>query len=201
MMKNSKRLFSILLALVVFIFGVKLVMPVMAEASSRKCAVSDCNRNCDSGKYCRMHKCGKEGCLNARGDNGTIYCDTHAAIYAKERGYKVCSEYGCYRVASDTGRFCTTHTCIKSGCYSKRTYDSEYCSTHKPATKSTTTKKTYTNKANTSKSNSYKSSSKKTYTHKDYDPDDYDSPEDYADDAWGNDFDDWDDAYDYWENW
>lgn len=33
------------------------------------------------------------------------------------------------------------------------------------------------------------------------DPDDYDNPEDYADDAWGIDFDDWDDAYDYWENW
>lgn len=32
------------------------------------------------------------------------------------------------------------------------------------------------------------------------DPDDYDCPEDFADDAWGLDFDDWDDAYDYWEN-
>ena len=33
-----------------------------------------------------------------------------------------------------------------------------------------------------------------------HDPADYDSPEDYADDAWGVDFDDWDDAYDYWED-
>ncbi len=32
------------------------------------------------------------------------------------------------------------------------------------------------------------------------DPDDYDTPEDYADDAWGDDFDDWDDAYEYWED-
>lgn len=32
------------------------------------------------------------------------------------------------------------------------------------------------------------------------DPDDYDNPEDFADDAWGLDFDDWDDAYDYWED-
>jgi hypothetical protein len=32
------------------------------------------------------------------------------------------------------------------------------------------------------------------------DPMDYDSPEDYADDAWGYDFDDWDDAYEYWED-
>ncbi len=32
------------------------------------------------------------------------------------------------------------------------------------------------------------------------DPDDYDTPEDYADDAWEDDFDDWDDAYEYWED-
>ncbi len=33
----------------------------------------------------------------------------------------------------------------------------------------------------------------------DYDPDDYDTPDDYADDAVGNDFDEWEDAYEYWE--
>ncbi len=32
------------------------------------------------------------------------------------------------------------------------------------------------------------------------DPADYDDPEEYADDAWGEDFDDWDEAYDYWED-
>ena len=32
------------------------------------------------------------------------------------------------------------------------------------------------------------------------DPADYDDPEEYADDAWGEDFEDWDDAYDYWED-
>ena len=32
------------------------------------------------------------------------------------------------------------------------------------------------------------------------DPDDYDNPDDYADDAFGEDFDDWDDAYEYWED-
>ena len=35
---------------------------------------------------------------------------------------------------------------------------------------------------------------------KSYDVDDYDNPEDFADDAWGDEFDDWDDAYDYWED-
>ncbi len=33
------------------------------------------------------------------------------------------------------------------------------------------------------------------------DPDEYDSYEEYMDDAWGYDFDDWDDADSYWENW
>lgn len=55
------------------------------------------------------------------------------------------------------------------------------------------------------------SSATSTYTHSNNyiyipptmytDPDDYDSPEDFADDAWGLDFDDWDEAYEYWEDW
>ena len=32
------------------------------------------------------------------------------------------------------------------------------------------------------------------------DPADFDDPEEYADEAWGTDFDDWDEAYEYWEN-
>lgn len=39
------------------------------------------------------------------------------------------------------------------------------------------------------------------YSGPQFDPDDYDNSDDYADDAWGNDFDDWDDASDYWDNW
>ena len=46
-----------------------------------------------------------------------------------------------------------------------------------------------------------------TYIYQEYgyfpyytDPDDYDTPEDFADDAWGLDFEDWDEAYEYWEN-
>lgn len=35
----------------------------------------------------------------------------------------------------------------------------------------------------------------KTYT---YDPSEYDDPEEYADDAYGVDYDDWDEAYDAW---
>ncbi len=44
-------------------------------------------------------------------------------------------------------------------------------------------------------------SGKSSYSgNRSYDVDDYDRPEDFADDAWGDEFDDWDDAYDYWED-
>lgn len=59
----------------------------------------------------------------------------------------------------------------------------------------------YSNSSSSSSSSGSSSGGKKEYNTHDYDPDDYDSPEDFADDAWGTDFDDWDDAYDYWENW
>ena len=49
-------------------------------------------------------------------------------------------------------------------------------------------------------SKSDKDSKKKTYNELNYDPADYDDPDDYAEDAWGEDFDDYDDAYDYWED-
>ena len=44
------------------------------------------------------------------------------------------------------------------------------------------------------------SSSKKVYNSLNYDPEDYDDPDEYADDAWDEDFDDYDDAYEYWED-
>ena len=43
-------------------------------------------------------------------------------------------------------------------------------------------------------------SGSRTYNYPVNDPADYDDPEEYADDAWGEDFDDWDEAYDYWED-
>ena len=44
------------------------------------------------------------------------------------------------------------------------------------------------------------SSSKKEYNTLNYDPEDYDDPDEYADDAWDEDFDDYDEAYEYWED-
>ena len=44
------------------------------------------------------------------------------------------------------------------------------------------------------------SSSKKEYNSLNFDPEDYDDPDEYADDAWDEDFDDYDEAYEYWED-
>lgn len=44
------------------------------------------------------------------------------------------------------------------------------------------------------------SSSKKEYNSLNYDPEDYDDPDEYADDAWDEDFDSYDEAYEYWED-
>ncbi|MCR5650788.1 MAG: hypothetical protein K6F86_06355 [Lachnospiraceae bacterium] len=51
-----------------------------------------------------------------------------------------------------------------------------------------------------SSTRSSKSTGTSTYRKLNNDPEDYDDPEEYADDAWGDDFDSWDEAYDYWED-
>lgn len=138
---------------------------------------------------------------------------------------KTCIRYGCDSEAADGSSYCYLHkpyttstsyrgTCIKSGCNNTKAYGSSYCYTHKSSSTTTSTSSStknynssYSSNSNSSKkynSNSYTSKADSTShsTHKtlNCDPEDYDSPEDYADDAWGDDFDDYDDAYDYWEN-
>ena len=44
------------------------------------------------------------------------------------------------------------------------------------------------------------SSTKTEYNSLNYDPEDYDDPDEYADDAWDEDFDSYDEAYEYWED-
>ena len=106
--------------------------------------------------------------------------------------------------------------CAVSYCHDKHMADSEYCYYHYKSklqskwssNKLTTGSKNSSSvaKASTGKSftKSSSSSSSKGYSSsknsKMNDPMEYDSPEDYADDAWGTDFDDYDDAYDYWED-
>lgn len=69
----------------------------------------------------------------------------------------------------------------------------------------TTSPSSKTTNSNSKPASSYSkttssSSSKKVYNSLNYDPDDYDDPDEYADDAWDEDFDDYDDAYDFWED-
>ena len=106
----------------------------------------------------------------------------------------------------------SANTCIKAGCDNKCAEGSSYCYIHKPYTGSSSTRSTYssggsgskstnsgstssyssTNKksSSTSKSHSTGSGSTRTYNTLNNDPEDYDDPEEYADDAWGDDFDD-----------
>ncbi len=112
----------------------------------------------------------------------------------------------------------SANTCIKSECNNTRASGSSYCYIHKPYTSSGTTTRSYsteigggstsgTNRSSTTSSYSNHGSSGKTsgsttrtYNTLNNDPEDYDDLEEYADDAWGDDFDDWDEAYDYWED-
>lgn len=50
------------------------------------------------------------------------------------------------------------------------------------------------------KTTSSSSSTKTEYNSLNYDPEDYDDPDEYADDAWDEDFDSYDEAYEYWED-
>ena len=50
------------------------------------------------------------------------------------------------------------------------------------------------------KTTSSSSSTKVEYNSLNYDPEDYDDPDEYADDAWDEDFDSYDEAYEYWED-
>jgi len=140
-------------------------------------------------------------------NNGTVFCDRHAAMYAKEQGYKVCGMPGCYDKAKSNG-YCSGHTCRNYSCNNKTWARGGYCSVHYKSSSSSRTayKKTYSysSKKSTSsykRSTSYKKSSSSAKRHYYCDPDDYDDPDEYADDAWGMDFDSYDEAYDYWENW
>lgn len=87
------------------------------------------------------------------------------------------------------------NACIVSGCDYTRLSGKNYCSKH---SEYYSRKKSSGSSTTNSNSSSSKHSYSTSYSY-DFDPDDYDSAEDYADDAWG-DFDDWDSAYEFWEN-
>ena len=153
-------------------------------------------------------KCRKEGCNRSSGSNGTIYCDYHAAEYARKKGYKVCAESGCYDQAQSKGSYCSTHTCRKKDCYSKSvTGNWGYCSTHDPSNKKSSSTTTTKRSASSYKKSSSSSTKKKYDTYHVYD---YDSAQAFADDKYEefydyeDDYEDEDEAYDaaedYWRD-
>ena len=113
-----------------------------------------------------------------------------------------------------------SNRCIKARCDNRRASGSSYCYIHKPYTGGGTTKisgsttgsyssgtssRTYNSGTrNSTETTSHystgNSSGSRKYNTLNNDPEDYDDPEEYDDDAWGDDFEDWDEAYDYWED-
>ena len=139
----------------------------------------------------RSNSCGKSNCSKDKGSNGTVYCDTHAAEYAREQGYKVCCVSGCYKRRAKDSSYCSTHICDSKGCTKKATSeDGKYCSTHTPkkVEKKVTKKESATIKKSTKKSNgweAYDEGYDDIYFDDDYDWDRY-----YTDDEYANGVDD-----------
>ncbi len=55
-------------------------------------------------------RCGYNGCEAENTSNGTVFCDTHAAQYAREKGYKTCAASGCWGYVSKDSSYCSRHT-------------------------------------------------------------------------------------------
>jgi len=161
--------------------------------------------------------CGYKGCTRSTKNchNGTVFCDTHAAAYAKEKGYKTCAASGCYDYAKSGSSYCSSHICSHSKCTNKATEKRGYCSTHKCKYSGCSNSAYYTygkykgycnnhawqmsgktNSNTSSKKNS--DNNKKTYEMPDCD--DYEDYEDFMDD-WDGCMPDGSDAEDYWEDW
>ena len=95
----------------------------------------------------------------------------------------------------------SSNRCSKAGCDNRRASGSSYCYIHKPNTGGRTySAGTRSSMGTTSHYSTGNSSGSRKYNTLNNDPEDYDDPEEYADDAWGDDFEDWDEAYDYWED-
>ena len=73
-----KRALSVVLSILLLSMTMVVAMPTYAEASSKICAVSGCNRKCNSGRYCYNHTCIKSGC-NSKRVSGSSYCSAHSS--------------------------------------------------------------------------------------------------------------------------
>ncbi len=108
-------------------------------------------------------KCGKNGCTRDNTANGTVFCDYHAAEYAREQGYTPCSATGCYDKPRKGHTYCSTHECRKEDCRNKKESGSDYCKNHQ--SKSSTSKSTSgSSKSSTGKSSNSKPDLDKVHT-------------------------------------
>ena len=149
------------------------------------------NARLDGSRYCAEHECVISGCHFERTD-GTEYCRMHKDKYK----YNIlCLEPGCSSRQKDGSLYCYRHTCTKPGCTNKRINGSDYCSSHTPeAVKKQLSGSTKSGGANTGKKNTH------AYHDDLYDVWDYVDGDDFASD-WedSGDFEDYEDALDYYE--
>ncbi len=120
-------------------------------------------------------RCGVDGC-NKKAAQGKIYCSEHlenlySTLYGKDYNNSSSSQFYGNSYQSKTS-------------YSSNEYTAN------------------TNSKMESSASTNSKTTKDVYRERDlsFDPDDYDDPDEYADDAWDEDFDDYDDAYEYWED-
>lgn len=119
---------------------------------------------CSTSVYAKG-RCGYKGKCEASTDNcnnGTVYCDRHAAAYMQEKGHKYCSYSGCKVVVGKTAGYCSKHKCRKNNCTNKVIEGTNYCTIHtsgKSTTSSTTKNSTTSKKSTTSSKTTTKSSS------------------------------------------
>lgn len=114
-------------------------------------------------------------------------------------GPKTCTKPGCNMTREKNHTLCAVH--LYEFYYPNRSKSSySYPSTSSPYGTSKingssgSSSGSYSGNSTSDRTNT--GSSSKTYS---YDVDDYESPDDFADDAW-DEFDDWEDAYEYYED-
>lgn len=160
-------------------------------------------------EFCELHKCRLVGCVEEIYykyrycyDHAQTLNDTFYAPSDCESGNKCCAIAYCFNDVAEDSNFCPEHICRK--CQKGVEPGEEYCGEHIrwAADRSKYLSGKDGKWLEDHSSRELDQPRRSHYKSDDYefDPEDYDSPEDFADDAWGHDFEDWDDAYDAWED-
>lgn len=150
------------------------------SSSSSTSHVGNYSHSASSSSSSTGRYCGKDGCTRMGGTgNGTVFCDFHAAQYAREQGYSTCSVSGCYGHKQSGGSYCSGHTCRNSNCTAKAG-DDHYCSSHSSKNKTSSSTSSYSSKTKNYKIDSYDEGYESIYMDDDYDLDRYNSDDEYS---------------------